>query len=46
MFSDGAAAPFRFVDVILMFALNLFLLGLSFVCRFPWFLGLFPNAGW
>ena len=45
MFSDGADAPFRFMDAILMFALMLFFFLCGFSCMFPWVLGLFPSIG-
>ena len=45
MFSDGAAAPFRFWDAILMLALDLRFLGCSFSSMFPWLVALCPGAG-
>jgi len=46
MFSDGAAAPFMFWDVMRMLALSLAFFRCSFVLWSPWFLGLILSAGW
>jgi len=46
MFSDGAAAPFTFWDVMCMLALSLAFFRCSFVLWSPWFSGLVLGAGW
>ena len=45
IFSDGALAPFRFCDAILMFAFSLLFFGVTCVCASPGVSGLPPGVG-